>query len=196
MKFFLTILLLSTWASATVIDVATIHQPLSLHGTDVDGDLEEEGVSLQAGVHSRPMALTGAFPEVLVEAVALPHQLPTNHPDYKIAEVNLVVLSGLRIEAVMHQERGLEVEINVANLLIPLEIDLTARQVIKLTNVAIRKTLASYQTLQKDPLKVTVRIVGTNEQTQSLQDLGCQYEVPAGPVPFPPAAKSTPAVSE
>jgi hypothetical protein len=168
----------AAWASATVIDVAIIHQPLSLHGTDVDGDIEDQGVSLQAAVHSRPMALTGAFPEALVEAVALPHQLPTNHPDYKIAEVNLVVLSGLRIEAAMHQERGLEVEINVANLLIPLEVDLTARQVIKLTNASIRKTLTAYQAWQKDPLKVTVRIVGTNDQTQSLQDLGCQYEVP------------------
>ncbi len=163
---------------ATVIDVVSIHQPLSLHGSDVDDEVDDTGESLQAAILSRPMAMTGAFPEVLVEAIAMPHQLPTNNPNYAIKEVNLVVLCGLKITAELDDSGGLLVEINVANLVIPEDVDLTARQVLKLVCGSIRKTLAEYNGKQKDELKVILRIVGTNEGNRSLEDLGAQYEIP------------------
>lgn len=162
---------------ATVIDVVSIHQPLSLHGSDVDDEVDDTGESLQAAILSRPMAMTGAFPEVLVEAIAMPHQLPTNNPNYEVKEVNLVVLCGLKITAEL-DDSGLLVEINVANLVIPDDVDLTARQVLKLVCGSIRKTLAEYNGKQKDELKVLLRIVGTNEGNRSLEDLGAQYEIP------------------
>ena len=163
---------------ATVIDVVSIYQPLSLHGSDVDDEVDDMGESLQAAILSRPMALTGAFPEVLVEAIAMPHRLPTNNPNYVIPEVNLVVLSGLKISAELKDKTELFVEINIANLLIPDDIDLTARQVLKLVSASIRKTLTEYNAKQKDDIKVQLRVVGTNESNSSLQDMGTQYEVP------------------
>ena len=163
---------------ATVIDVVVIHQPLSRHGSDVDDEVDDMGESLQAGILSRPMALTGAFPEVLVEAIAMPHQLPTNNPNYAIKEVNLVVLCGLKLSAEIDDTGVLQVEINVANLQIPEGVDLTARQVLKLVIGSIRKTVIEYNAQQKDDLKVLLRIVGTNESNRSLEDLGCQYKVP------------------
>jgi hypothetical protein len=165
-------------ACATVIDVVSIHQPLSLHGSDVDDAVDDTGESLQAAILSRPMAMTGAFPEVLVEAIAMPHQLPTNNPNYAIKEVNLVVLCGLKVSAELDDTGELQVEVNIANFVIPEDIDLTARQVLKLVCGSIRKTLAEYNGNQKDELKVLLRIVGTNESNRSLEDLGAQYKIP------------------
>jgi hypothetical protein len=178
MKSLLCFLSLLIAAQATVIDVVIIHQPLSLHGSDVDDEVDDTGESLQAGILSRPMALTGGFPEVLVEAIAMPHQLPTNNPNYAIKEVNLVVLCGLKLSAEIDDTGVLQVEINVANLQIPDDVDLTARQVLKLAIGSIRKTVMEYNAQQKDDLKVLLRIVGTNESNRSLEDLGCQYKAP------------------
>ena len=163
---------------ATVIDVVTIYQPVSLHGSDVNDEVDDMGEALQAAILSRPMALTGAFPEVLVESIAMPHQLPTNNPNYVIKEVNLAVLCGLKLSAEQVENGSLHVEINIANLGIPADVDLTVRQVLKLASASIRKTLTEYNTGQKEDLKVLLRIVGTNESNHSLQDMGTQYVVP------------------
>ncbi|MFM2170454.1 MAG: hypothetical protein RI957_683 [Verrucomicrobiota bacterium] len=178
MKSVLLLLCLLMSVRATVIDVVTIHQPLSLHGSDVDDEVDDTGESLQAAIHARPMALTGGFPEVLVEAIAMPHQLPTNNPNYAIKEVNLVVLCGLKVAAEMADSGELQVEINLANFAIPDGVDLTARQVLKLVCGSIRKTLGDYNADQKDDLKITLRVVGTNESNRSLEDLGAQYKIP------------------
>ena len=170
--------LLATWLPATVIDVVQIYQPLSLHGSDVDDEVDDMGHSLQAAILSRPMALTGAFPEVLVESIAMPHQLPTNNPNYQVKEVNLIALCGLKLNAELTKDGVLEVEVNVANLIIPEDVDLTARQVIKLVHGSIRKTLSEYNSSQKEELKVLFRIVGTQESNRTLEDLGAQYKVP------------------
>jgi hypothetical protein len=92
--------------------------------------------------------------------------------------VNLVVLCGLKVAAELDDTGTLQVEINIANLVIPPDIDLTARQVLKLLSASIRKTLTEYNGGQKDDLKVLLRIVGTNDNNQTLQDLGSQYKVP------------------
>jgi hypothetical protein len=63
-------------------------------------------------------------------------------------------------------------------LKIPEDVDLTARQVLKIVSVAIRKTLIDYNSMQKDEMKVILRIVGTNESNNGLQDLGMKYLVP------------------
>ena len=177
----LLVMLLVTWLPATVIDVVQIYQPLSLHGSDVDDEVDDMGQSLQAAILSRPMALTGAFPEVLVESIAMPHQLPTNNENYKVKEVNLVALCGLKLQAELTKDGVLEVEVNIANLVIPEDVDLTARQVLKLVHGSIRKTLTEYNSAQKEELKVLLRIVGTQESNRSLEDLGTQYKVPGKP---------------
>ena len=51
---------------------------------------------------------------------------------------------------------------------------------LKLGIVALRKTLEVYQEPQTDPLAVRVRIVGTDEGTDSLTDLDSEFELEGG----------------
>jgi hypothetical protein len=162
--------------AATTIMVVPVYEPLSLHGTDGDEAISEIGEALQAAVMPRPMAMTGAFPEVLVDAIRTPHALPTNNPNYKVVEANLLVLCEIGISGEMTPE-GLLVRLDVAGMAIPAEVDLTSRQVLKLVIVALRKTLEDYQAPQPQPLAVTVVVEGTDEGTASLRDIGVSFEV-------------------
>jgi len=170
MKSLLLALLLSTGLQATTISVVPIYEPLSLHGTDVDDITSDTGEVLQATVQPRSMALTGAFPEVLVESICTPHPLPSNNPNYKVAEANLLVLCKVAIGAEMTDE-GLLVKLDIANLEIPEEVDITSRQLLKITMVALQRTLEEYHSSQTEPLEVIVAIEGTTEKNASLKDL-------------------------
>lgn len=174
MKLLLALALSLSPLGATTISVVPIFEPVSLHGTDVDELITETGEALQATVISRPMALTGAFPETLVESIRTTHRLPTNNPNYQVEEVNLLVLCGVEISAVMDED-GLQVFFNVEKMVIPEGIDLTVRQVIKLGIVAVRKTLEAYQLPENDPLPVRLRISGTTAETATLTELDCAY---------------------
>jgi hypothetical protein len=160
--------------------VVPVFEPLSLHGTDGDEAISDTGEALQACVMSRPMALTGAFPEVLVDAIRSPHLVPTNNPNYKIQETNLLVIANIGIRAEMTTE-GLIVNLNVAQLSIPSEIDLTARQILKLAIVALRKTLEVYQRPQTDPLVVNLLIEGADEGKAGLRDLNVRFVIGESP---------------
>ena len=163
-------------AGATTISVVPIFEPLSLHGTDVDEAISDTGEALQACVMSRPMAMTGAFPEVLVDAIRSPHLIPTNNPNYKVQETNLLVLANIGISGEMTSE-GLTVRLDVGLMSIPTEVDLTARQILKLTIVALRKTLDEYQRPQTQPLAVTLVIEGADEGKAGLRDLGTRFVI-------------------
>jgi uridylate kinase len=169
---------LSLGAGGTTISVVPIFEPLSLHGTDVDGGITDIGEALQASVISRPMALTGAFPEVLVAAIRSPHLIPSNNPNYKVMEANLLVLCGVRISAEATED-GLQVGLDVTKLEIPPEVDLTSRQVVKLALVALHKTLDAYQADQHQDLEVTVTVTaeGADADKAALEDLGTTFEV-------------------
>ncbi len=164
----------SAWG--TTISVVPVFEPISLHGTDVDGDITEIGEALQAMVCSRPMALTGAFPEDLVEAVRSPHLIPSNNPNYKVTEANLAVLCGIRLTAET-TDAGLQVTVDVGALAIPADVDLTQRQVVLLVLVAVRKTLEAYQQGQTDKLKVVVAIDGATEGRAHLKGLATEFEL-------------------
>lgn len=174
MKLLITLLALTLPLGATTISVVPVFEPLSMHGTDVDDAITEIGEALQATVASRPMALTGAFPEVLVEAIRSTHKFPSNNPNYKIEEVNLLILCNIGITAET-KEDGLAIALNVAGLTIPDEVDLTGRQALKLALVAIRKTLEAYQQPQTDPLVVNISIEGVDDGTASLKDLAVSF---------------------
>ena len=174
MNAFAVLLALSLPLAATAISVVPVFEPLSMHGTDVDEGITDTGEALQATVASRPMALTGALPEILIESIRSPHKFPTNNPNYKVEEVNLLVLCNIGITAET-QEDGLHIALDVARLTVPEDVDLTVRQVLKLALVAIRKTLEEYQRPQTEPLKVQVAIAGTDEGTASLTDLGVAF---------------------
>jgi len=97
-------LLLAGSGMATTIMVVPVFEPLSLHGTDGDEVISDVGEALQASVMARPMALTGAFPEVLVDSIKTSHQIPTNNPNYKVTEANLLVLCKVGIHGRMSHE--------------------------------------------------------------------------------------------
>lgn len=180
MKTTLIALLLTTRIFSTTISVVPIYEPISLHGTDVDGIISDTGEALQATVLSRPMALTGAFPEDLVVAIRSPHQLPTNNPNYKVSEANLLVLCNVGIRAET-TEQGLVVSLDVSQLSIPVEVDLTSRQLLKLTLVALQRTLEVYQSPQMEPLKIIIAIEGTTENNASLRDLEATFTLEPSP---------------
>jgi len=162
--------------AATTISVVPIFEPVSLHETDVDEVITDTGEALQATVVSRPMALTGAFPETLIESIRTPLKLPTNNPNYTVEEANLLVLCMIGISAEVTQD-GLLVKFDVSKLEIPEGVDLTVRQVLKLGIVAVRKTLEVYQAPQSDTLVIRIRITGTDEGTASLTELDSQFEL-------------------
>ena len=80
-----------------------------------------------------------------------PHRLILDRTNWKIGrrEVNLLVLCHIGISAEM-KEDGLHVALNVSRLAVPEGVDLTARQVLKLAHVAIRRTLEEYQRPQTE----------------------------------------------
>ena len=164
---------------ATTIMVVPVFEPLSLHGTDGDEAISDTGEALQACVMSRPMALTGAFPEVLVESIRSPHRVPTNNPNYEVQETNLLVLANIGIEAEMTTE-ALVVTMDVSKMAVPPEVDLTARQILKLAIVALRKTLEVHQEPQDHPLDVRFTVTGTDENKSGLLELNVGFTVGGG----------------
>lgn len=172
-------LLWASLASATTITIVPIYEPLSLHGTDVDEVISDTGEALQATVMARPMALTGAFPETLVESIRSPHRIPTNNPNYKVDEANLLVICRVGLTAEL-QDSGLRVRLDVSKLQIPEAVDLTSRQLLKLSIVAIRKTLEEYQKFQTAGLHVSIEIEGADEGKASLRDLSAKILLPGG----------------
>jgi hypothetical protein len=181
MKSLLTLVFLTglamTAATASTIMIVPIFEPLSLHGSDGDGAASEIGEALQASVMPRPMALTGAFPEVLVDAIRSPHLIPTNNPNYKVQETNLLVLCNIGINGEII-DNVLTVKLDVAQLAIPADVDLTTRQILKLSIIAVRKTLEEYQHPQTQPLAVSIIIEGTDDAKASLRDLGTKFSIP------------------
>ncbi len=170
-------LLLACPCFATTIAIVPIYEPLTLHGTDAADIITDIGEALQATVMPRPMALTGAIPEALVEAIRTPHPIPTNAPNYKVKEANLLVLCDLTLAAEMTAE-GMTVTLDVSKIIIPEEVDMTARQLIRITFAALQKTLEVYQQQQTQPLHVDIKITGTTEKNATLKDLEATFIVP------------------
>jgi hypothetical protein len=173
-------LLLASPCFATTISVVPIYEPLTLHGTDTGDIITDIGEALQATVMSRPMALTGAIPEALVDAIRTPHPIPTNAPNYKVKEANLLVLCNLTLAAKMTEE-GMDVVLDVSKLTIPEDIDMTSRQLIRITFAALQKTLEEYQSQQTQPLHVQIKIEGTTEKNATLKELEATFIVPPAP---------------
>ena len=177
MKSFLLTLLLCSNLMATTISVVPIYEPLTLHGTDTGDIITDIGEALQATVMPRPMAITGAIPEALVEAIRTPHSIPTNAPNYKVKEANLLILCNLSMAAEM-TEQGMTVTLDISKIEIPADIDMTARQLIRITFAALQKTLEVYQQQQTEPLHVEIKITGATEKNLTLKDLEATFIVP------------------
>ncbi len=164
-------------AQASTITVVPVVEPLSLHGSDGDETIVASCEALRACVMSRPMALSGAFPEALVDAIRSPHLIPSNDLTFKVQEANLQVLSNIGISRKMTAAQSLTVRLNIARLVIPAEVDLTSRQILKLTIVALRETFEEYQHPQTPPLSVALVLEGADEGKASLRDLAVKFMI-------------------
>jgi hypothetical protein len=75
-------------------------------------------------------------------------------------------------------EEGMTVTLDISKLEIPEEVDMTSRQLIRITFAAIQKTLEVYQKQQTDPLHVDTKITGTTDKNATLKDLEATFIVP------------------
>ncbi|MCH2063720.1 MAG: hypothetical protein MK194_08345 [Roseibacillus sp.] len=165
------LLLLPSIVSGVTLEVVNLYQPLSLHGTDGVGESLGEDDPVQAAVMSRPYAVTGAMPEDLVKAVGSPHRITSNGDGYVVEDANLLNLCKIELSAEMKNTRLL-VRLDVSKLELPEELDLTARQVVTLSIVAIEYTLKDYFRNSKDEdLRVSIGVKGTNEGNEALKNL-------------------------
>ena len=172
----LALCLLSGPLGGSTIEVVNLYQPLSLHGTDGAVEFEGEPEALQAAVLARPFAVSGAIPEDLVKAISAPYRIASNNPAYDVKDANLLNLAKITLTTEMRGERLL-VRFNVSKLAIPEEVDLSARQILKLAITSVRRTMKSY--FRGDaavPLEVSIGIVGTNESNASLEDLAVRFK--------------------
>jgi hypothetical protein len=163
-------------ASGITIEVVRLYQPLSLHGTDAAGDNETLEEVVQASVMSRPLAVAGAIPEDLVMAVSEPCKIMSNSPAYTLDEANLLILCKIGLTVDMNEKR-LVVRIDVSKLAIPEAIDLSSRQILRLSITAIRKTLEHYYAQIDEELEWELVIAGTKDKNASLKDLGRKYKI-------------------
>ena len=171
------VLLLSMPAMAVTLEVVELYQPLSLHNTDGLGETLGAEEPIQAGVFARPYVVSGAIPEDLVKAVSTPHQIQTNSEGYKVADANLLNLCrvGLRSEIKVGR---LLVRFDVSKFKLPENLDLTARQVLQLSVIAVERTLRSYfRDLQDEVLSVSIGITGTREGNAALKDLAKRFRL-------------------
>ena len=159
-------------AEASTLDVVKIYHPVSLHGTDSAAE-ESGGEVFQAGVFSRPLALSGAFPEALVDAVARPFQMEGSE-SYKVKECNLMVLCGLAVSCELEDQK-LRIELDVSKMKLPKEVEMNASLVVKLAVKAIQKTLWAHPMDDGDKLPCEIIITGVTKTNKGLAALGKKF---------------------
>jgi len=172
--FFLLLLALVGSSPATTLEVLSVHQPISLHGTDVDHEFE--GQAIQAQIFSTPFVLSGAMPENLVAAIAKPHRMP-GPLNYEIKESNLLVLYQVGLVAHFSEQGALVVTFDLSKMKAPEKVELPIRTVLRLSIAALKKTLSDYHHSENEPLKVRVEISGTNSKNQTLKDLDGTFTI-------------------
>ena len=175
-------LLVPAPVSAVTLEVVQLYQPLSLHNTDGIGEGLGKDEPIQAAVMSRPYAVTGAMPEDLVKAVGAPHRIASNGDGYDVEDANLLNLCKIDLSAEMKNARLL-VRLDLSAFVLPEELDLTARQVVTLSIMAIEQTLRDYfSDSREEVLSVSIGVKGTNEGNESLGDLARRLRI-GGPAP-------------
>jgi len=163
--------------SAVTVEVVNLYQPLSLHNTDGIGEDLGANDPVQAAVMSRPYAVGGAMPEDLVKAVGAPHRIANNGQAYDVKDANLLNLCKVTLSAEMRNTRLL-VRLDVSEFVLPEELDLTARQVVALSILAIEQTLKDYfRNIKDEVLGVSIGVKGTNERNEALKDLARRFKL-------------------
>jgi len=141
MKCLLAILLLVAsmpWLQAER-DIVPIFQPLSLLGTELEAYPLGQDEGICADVMATPAIVSSAYPEAIVQAIALPHRFyhaPEGFPD----ESNLLVLAGARLEAAWGEERH-SVTIDFSQASLEDRLGVTLDQLCRLTILCLSKSL-------------------------------------------------------
>ncbi len=159
-------------SQGVTLDVVRIYQPLSLHGTD-SAEEDKNGDAVQAAIYSRPMALSGAFPEELVSSVGHPFRM-VGTPPYKVKECNLLALCHISVHAVMKND-VLWVMMDVSEMSIPKKVRLQARAIVDLSIKAVQKTLWAYPMAEGEKQKCKIVITGTDEKNRGLATAGKEF---------------------
>jgi hypothetical protein len=153
----------AVWAERGIEAVA---QPLSLLGTEGDGDPLGDGESIAAIIMTRPTVVGGAYPESLVHAMCLPHRI-ADAPDNFPIESNLIVMVGAKITAEWGEAHHTVVA-DFSQASIDEEYGATMLQVMQLTALCLQQNLMSRS--DGKPIKILWK---------APQDL----EIPAGSLP-------------
>ena len=165
----LTFLALTLSTLAVTTGLNAIYQPLALYGTDYDSDEAEDGKMLQGVVMDRPMALSGAFPEVLVEAVSSSHKLASIGA-YDEKEANLIPLCGVKVRAELGDTR-LRLVIDLEKLDVPKKLELSDLEVTILVIEAIMRTFSEWGEVHAEEAEVELIVTGREE----LETLGTVF---------------------
>lgn len=164
------LMLFSAAAFPVTVTLGKVTTVVSLLGMDVDADVEGVGEGLSATLVERPMALSGAFPEVLVWAIAAPYQLGSaGH--FQEKESNQLVLSSISLGAVL-EGKELAVTIDVSQLKINPDAELSPRHLVDLTILAIRRNLEGWEDLE-----VSISVEGAREGMEYLTAMGTRFSV-------------------
>jgi hypothetical protein len=110
--------------------------------------------------------------------VAAPYQIASNATGYDVKDANLLNLCKVTMSVEMKGAKLL-VRFDVSNLEIPEDLDLVARHVVRLSIVAIRRTLRDYfkGIEDEEAFQVSIAVTGTNEGNATLKDLAVRFKV-------------------
>jgi len=150
--------------------VLEVYQALTLAGTDSDATPDGFTDPVQVKVMSRPVVVFGALPEALIDAVIAPHEIQS-FGFYKEKEANVAVLCKISMSG-RTTPSTFVVEIDVSELTVHEQVDLSARQIVQVLVQSAEKTLRSYYGDQggKAP-KCRIKVVGTDEKNAFLLEL-------------------------
>lgn len=133
------LLLTSPMALRAERDIASVYQPLSLLGTELEANPLGADEPIAAGIFATPAVVSSAYPEAIVHAIGLPHRL-YNAPEGFPEESNLLVLTGGKLEAGWGEERH-KITIDFSKVSIEEHLGITLQQLCDLTLLCLSKSL-------------------------------------------------------
>ena len=120
-------------------DIASIFQPLSLLGTELEAYPLGKDHPIYADILATPTIVSSAYPEAIVDAIALPHHF-YNSPQGFPEESNLIVLTGGRLEASWGETKH-SITIDFSKVSIQENFGITLKQLCDLTFLCLSKSL-------------------------------------------------------
>jgi hypothetical protein len=119
-------------------DIVSIFQPLSLLGTELEAYPLGKNESVYADVLATSTIVSSAYPEAIVQAIALPHHF-YNAPEGFPAESNLIILSGGHLDAAWGEARhSITIDFSKASVK---DLGVTLKQLCRLTLLCLSRSL-------------------------------------------------------